>query len=111
MIIETFLFNKLKKEHFENENKHKNKQKHKKKDKLTLKESLQKCNIPKMQFMLLVLSKLISMTIAIYLAWNCNKNSKSLFYKILIVLIAVIFSDIYILFYIVYRLILKNNCN
>lgn len=83
MIIETFLYNR----NVEN----------------------RKCNYNKMRFMLMILSKLISMSIALYLAWDCNKDAKT-FFKILVLIFALLFSDVYILFYLIYRILLKNKC-
>ena len=73
-------------------------------------DEVKQCNVHKMKFFTLVLAKILSIVIAIYLAWECNKNNKSIMFKILIILISLLFSDFYILFYLIYRVILKNKC-
>ena len=49
-------------------------------------------------------------TIAGYLAWNCNANQKS-WIRILNTIIAAVFSGLYMLYYLVYRVILGVPCN
>ena len=88
MIIETFLYKNITEKH-NNEG---------------------ECNFHKMKFFILILSKIITMILAVYLAWDCNKN-KSTIFKILILLCAILFSDIYILFFLIYRILLNNKCN
>ena len=52
----------------------------------------------------------IAITIAaIYLSWNCNSAS-SLIVKILYGLLAGMFSVIYLIYYGIYRVLLKNAC-
>ncbi len=48
--------------------------------------------------------------IAGYLAWNCNANEKS-WIRILNTIIAAVFSGLYMLYYLVYRVILGVSCN
>ena len=107
MIIETLLYNQLQdlntvNEHFENHET----------DDVTVEVSNKNkkwCN-PKLKVYLLIIIKIISTSIAVYLAWDCNRKTKSLF-KYLIIILAALFSDFYILFYFVYRIVLKNECN
>ena len=65
-------------------------------------------NKPKIYLM--ILFKLIIILIAMYLAWNCNSNSNILL-RILYTITAALFSGFYILYYSIYRILLKNNCN
>ena len=61
------------------------------------------------QLWLLCALKISIMCIAAYLAWDCNtKNSMLL--KIFNTTLATLFSGFYILFYAVYRVLLKNSC-
>jgi len=48
--------------------------------------------------------------IAGFLAWNCSKHEKTIL-QILYTILAVIFSGIYLLFYLIYRVLLNNPCN
>lgn len=61
------------------------------------------------QLWMLCALKISIMCIAAYLAWDCNKNN-GMFLKILYTILASLFSGFYILFYTVYRIILKNSC-
>lgn len=86
MIIETFFYNKIAERY---------------KDK--------KCDTYKMSYMAFIISKIISMSIALYLSWICNKK-KSMMIRSLFILFAFLFSDIFIIYYIIYYLIMKNKC-
>lgn len=62
------------------------------------------------KFFLFVLEVFI-MSVAGYLAWNCYKNN-GLVLRIIYTILALIFSGIYILFYIIYHgPILNQMCN
>ena len=78
MIIETFFYNKIAK---------------KQKDK--------KCDTYKMSYMAFVITKIITMSIALYLSWKCNKNNKSIVIRSLFILFAFLFSDVFIIYYII----------
>tara|TARA_B110000208_G_C11799476_1_gene441230 strand:+ start:3637 stop:3936 length:300 start_codon:yes stop_codon:yes gene_type:complete len=47
--------------------------------------------------------------IAGYLVWECN-NKENIIFKILLTLVAMSFSEIYILYYAFYRVFLGNKC-
>ena len=49
------------------------------------------------------------MVIAGMLAWRCNKKESN-FMRILITVLAAMFSTFYILFYLIYRVLLKHPC-
>ena len=110
MIIETLLYNQLQdlktvNEHFENKDESET-------DDISVdisNKNKQWCN-PKLKVYLLILIKVISTSIAVYLAWDCNRTSKK-WIKYIIMILAGLFSDFYILFYFVYRILLKNPCN
>ena len=53
--------------------------------------------------------KLVLSLIAVYLAWDCNKNS-SIVLRIIVSIIALVFSEIYILYYAIYRVFMGNKC-
>tara|TARA_B110000971_G_scaffold74459_1_gene76399 strand:- start:2328 stop:2591 length:264 start_codon:yes stop_codon:yes gene_type:complete len=53
--------------------------------------------------------RIILSVIAIYLSWDCNKNS-GIFMKIILAIVAFLFSEIYILYYAVYRVFMGNSC-
>ena len=107
MIIETLLYNQLQdlntvNEHFENQET----------DDINIEisnKNKQWCN-PKLKVYLLIIIKIISTSIAVYLAWDCNRKTKKWF-KYIILILAALFSDFYILFYFIYRILLKNECN
>ena len=52
---------------------------------------------------------LILAVIAGYLCWNCNTNTP-IWLKIIYTIIAVIFSGIYMLYYLIYRIIINVPC-
>jgi Na+/H+ antiporter NhaC len=56
----------------------------------------------------MILSLLIT-TIAVYLAWKCNKH-ESMGLRVLYSLFAGLFSGIYLLYYLVVRVFLNNKC-
>jgi hypothetical protein len=49
------------------------------------------------------------MCFAAYIAWDCNKNS-NIFMRILCTVIAALFSCIYIIYYLIYRIFMGNKC-
>mgnify|MGYP001283199307 CR=1 FL=1 len=49
------------------------------------------------------------MIVAGILAWRCNAK-EPMFLRVLITILAAMFSTIYILFYLIYRVILKHPC-
>jgi len=53
--------------------------------------------------------KLILSIIAGSLVWNCNSN-ENLLLKIVFTALAVMFSEIYILYYAIYRIYMGNKC-
>ena len=52
---------------------------------------------------------LILMIIAGYLSWDCNGKQGNLL-RIVYTVLAVIFSGIYLLFYLIYHVLLNNSC-
>ena len=58
---------------------------------------------------ILSLLKLMTIMIAFYLAWECNKKSMIIL-RILNTLIALMFSDIYIIYYLIHRKIYGIKC-
>lgn len=53
--------------------------------------------------------KIILSSIAGYLVWDCNSNSHIII-KVLLTLIAILFSEIYIIYYAIYRIFMGNKC-
>ena len=53
--------------------------------------------------------KIILSVIAASLVWNCNSKENILF-RIILTILAVMFSEIYILYYAVYRVYMGNKC-
>ena len=104
MIIETLLYNQLQDlnrvEHFEDNSD----------DVVVTHKNKQWCN-PKLKVYLLIVLKILSTSIAVYLAWDCNRRTRNKLFKYLIIILAALFSDFYILFYFVYRIMLNNQCN
>jgi hypothetical protein len=56
-----------------------------------------------------IIIKIVLSLISVNLAWQCNKNS-GIVMQIIISLIAFVFSEIYILYYAVYRVFMGNKC-
>jgi hypothetical protein len=52
---------------------------------------------------------LITGIIAYILAWKCNAK-EHIIYRVINSLLAMTFSDIYVIYYIIYRVLLKNKC-
>ena len=74
------------------------------------KEAFQNKSSYAKKFFLFIL-ELFIMILAGYLCWNCNKNAE-LFLKIIYTILALIFSGIYIIFYVIYHgPILNTPCN
>ena len=63
----------------------------------------------KLKILLLILVKIISGFLAIYLILPCNKKS-NIFVKFILVLFSFLFSEIYLLYYIFYRGLLGFKC-
>ena len=64
----------------------------------------------KSQLTIACIIKFILTLIAGYLCWNCN-SSVNIFLRILFTAVSAIFSEIYILYYAVYRVYMGNACN
>ena len=58
---------------------------------------------------ILFLLEILIMAVAGYLAWKCNSDQKTLG-RVLLTLLAVIFSGFYILFYVIYHIIIRTEC-
>ena len=58
---------------------------------------------------ILLMFQIFIIVVAGYLAWDCNKNQPPAL-RFLITTIAIIFSGVYILFYVIYRNILNVEC-
>lgn len=61
------------------------------------------------KIMLVFLIRLVLMIIAGYLSLDCNKNS-NIIIRILFMFFSAIFSEVYILYYTIYRIIMGNSC-
>ena len=61
------------------------------------------------QVTLACIIKIILSVIAASLVWNCNSKENILF-RIILTILAVMFSEIYILYYAVYRVYMGNKC-
>lgn len=64
----------------------------------------------KSQLTIACIIKFILTIIAGYLCWNCN-SSENIFLRILFTSVSAVFSEIYILYYAVYRVYMGNACN
>lgn len=64
----------------------------------------------RLKLFLICIIKLIISIIAIKLVLQCNKNS-GILYKIFIAIIVGIFSEIYIIYYLIYRVYMGNSCS
>lgn len=62
------------------------------------------------QVIFIIIGKIVLGIIAGYLSWNCNQ-SLNILLRILITMTSITFSEIYIFYYAIYRLYLKNDCN
>lgn len=58
---------------------------------------------------LIILFHLIISCIAAYLCWDCNKNV-GLLLKIIVTAFSWIYSEIYIIYYAIYRIFMGNAC-
>ena len=72
-------------------------------------DNVQKDNWHWFQVYTACIIKLILSIIAGYLVWNCN-SKENLFTKIIFTILAVAFSEIYILYYGIYRVYMGNKC-
>ena len=70
----------------------------------------QSSNWHKSQLTLACFIKFVLMLIASYLCWKCN-SGENIFMRVLFTSISAIFSEIYILYYAVYRVYMGNSCN
>lgn len=102
MILETFLTNKLYTEYKENDNSRKQGFLEYCQTMYNLKEN------PGFLIFAIVFS-LVSSIVAGILAWNCNAR-EPLIFRMITLFTAVLFSDIYILYYVIYRVIMKQKC-
>ena len=60
-------------------------------------------------FVLIVLFHLIISCIAGYLCWDCNKNL-GLFFRLIVTAFSWMNSEIYIIYYAIYRIFMGNAC-
>jgi hypothetical protein len=104
MILETFAINKSYNEYVD------------KVDDKTYKKSYfdycnELCNSEKFtpQLIIAVILSLITMVVAGVLAWRCNAK-EHVIYRCINTFLSVVFSDIYVLYYLIYRVVLKNKC-
>jgi len=103
MIIETFVSNKLyEKYQEESKNGYNN-------DFLTFCHQLYMNYRNNPVLIIAIIISTISSIAAGMLAWNCNIREHG-FIRIVNTLIAVMFNEIYILYYVIYRVLLKNKC-
>ena len=58
---------------------------------------------------IIFLLEVFIMSVAGFLAWNCNGNQTTL-PRVLLTVLSVMFSGLYILFYVIYHVILQNKC-
>lgn len=109
MILETFVTNKLYNNYLDNTN-------NTIQDKNTkynnsffdyCNEECQKYN--KIHVIIALIFMTLTCVVAGILAWNCNAK-ESIVIRLINTFISIIFSDIYILYYLIYRVILKNKC-
>jgi hypothetical protein len=56
-----------------------------------------------------IILSLVTMIIAGVLAWQCNAK-EYVIYRCINTFLSVVFSDIYVLYYLIYRVVLKNKC-
>lgn len=68
-----------------------------------------KCNVKKINYIVFIITKLLITSISLFFAIKCNQN-KSFYIKALFILIAFLFSDVYLLYIIFYYLILGKKC-
>ena len=59
----------------------------------------------------LFILKIILSIIALKLAWSCNSNASSNFLRIIYTFISTLFSEIYIIYYAIWRIFLGNSCS
>jgi len=62
------------------------------------------------QVTFVIIIKIILSIYAGFLAWRCNKN-EHVFVKTLLIILAVLFSEIYIIYYALYRVFMGNKCS
>ena len=56
-----------------------------------------------------IIMSFITICVAGVLAWQCNAK-EHIIYRCINTLLSAVFSDIYVLYYLIYRVILKNKC-
>jgi hypothetical protein len=60
-------------------------------------------------FIIAIILSFITSIVAGVLAWNCNLK-EPIVYRYINTFLSVVFSDIYVLYYLIYRVILKKKC-
>ena len=73
-------------------------------------ENFENVNSIRGKNLILYVLNIVVAVVAGFLAWNCSKGEKP-FLQVLYTVLAVIFSGIYLLFYLIYRVLLNNPCN
>ena len=56
-----------------------------------------------------IVLSIVGMIVAGVLAWRCNAK-EHVVYRCINTFLSIVFSDIYVLYYLIYRVILKNKC-
>jgi hypothetical protein len=56
-----------------------------------------------------IVLSIVGMIVAGVLAWRCNAK-EHVIYRCINTFLSIVFSDIYVLYYLIYRVILKNKC-
>lgn len=56
-----------------------------------------------------IIMSVITAVVAYMLAWRCN-SKEPIIYRIINSILAALFSDIYVIYYLIYRVLLKNKC-
>lgn len=57
----------------------------------------------------IIMLKIVLACIVGYLSWNCNKNMNILL-RILVFFISIIFSEVYMIYYAIFRSLMGNKC-
>jgi len=57
-----------------------------------------------------IILSVITGIVACFLAWQCN-SKEHIVYRVINTFLAATFSDIYVIYYLIYRVLLKNKCN
>ena len=72
-------------------------------------ESENEEKLNKIKLYVVIVIKVILSIISFGLTWDCSKNS-NVFLKLIYGIIAIIFSEFYILYYAIYRICMGNKC-